>query len=331
MRSWLTFSITGILSFFLGAIAVWGIYVPSETAAVEPAHHDPDVFISVLPDPPRTAESISEIDISNPYALANSLDGYSDVEIAELWKRLRVKNDMFFTNCSACSAEAFAFNLDDSPQNEVIVRIANSIEECRYLVFGQIESDTAKYKLIGNIDHDFGRYEMPSHHFVVSNGRAYLVVRGQTVSGSGVAAYNYRLFRVKSGRLEELLEFPADGHQSTTTADPTREWSTSVSEVTPLTGGAIRIELDLTIDYTVEDYDGDGPVQGGRWTKHERAVYYKPAGDRQAYLDRSKSTVTERQLEAEYNVDSLDDEGLLRYNRTQLRRVRWKPLKQRGL
>ncbi len=157
------------------------------------------MFISVQPEPPeppRTAEPISEIDISNPYILADSLDRYNDVEIGELWKRLRVKsemNDKFFTNCSACSAEAFAFNLDDSPQNEIIVRIANSLEECRYLVFGEVESDKTKYKLIGNIDHDFGRYEMPSHHFVVSNGLAYLVVRVQTVSGSGVSAYNYRL------------------------------------------------------------------------------------------------------------------------------------------
>ncbi len=208
MRNWFSFSLIGILSFFLGAIVVWGIYARSETSPIEPVHHDPNVFISVQSESPRTAESISEIDISNPYALANSLDGYADVEMGELWKRLRVNsemNDKFFTKCSACRAEAFAFNLDDSPQNEIIVRIANSIEECRYLVFEQIESDTTKYRLIGNIDHAFGRYEMPSHHFLVSNGRAYLIVRGQTVSGSGVSAYNYRLFRVKTAGLRSCL------------------------------------------------------------------------------------------------------------------------------
>ncbi len=129
---------------------------------------------------------------------------------------------------------------------------------------------------------------------------------------------------MKNGRLEELLEFPADGHQSLSGADPARNWSVRVREVTSLTDGATRIELDLTIDYAVYDYDGDGPVRDGQWTKRERAVYFKPAGDQDAYLDRGKSTLSQHQLDAEYNIDSLDDEGLVRYNRTQVRRVGWK-------
>ena len=104
-----------------------------------------------------------------------------------------------------------------------------------------------------------------------------------------------------------------------------------LGEVTSLTDGATRIELDLTIDYAVYDYDGDGPVRDGQWTKRERAVYFKPAGDQDAYLDRGKSTLSQHQLDAEYNIDSLDDEGLVRYNRTQLRRVGWKRSKQNGL
>ncbi len=334
MRNWSTFSITGILSFVLGSVAVWWIYGHVQKASIEPPHSDPAVFVSVSPvpaDPRNSTGPVSEIDISNPYAIANAVDGSIDLDVEEVWRRLGISSEIgegFFSKCTVCSAEAFEFNLDDSPQNEIVVRIANSLEECRYLVFAEIKSNRTKYKLIGNIDHDFGRYQMPSHHFVVSKGRAYLVVRGQTVSGSGVAAYNYRLFRVKGGRLEELLEFPADGHQSLTTADPTRDWSTRVRSVTPLTNGATRIELDLMIDYALEDYDGDGPVLGGHWTKRERAVFYKPAGGRRAYVDRRKSTVTQHQIEAEYNIDSLNDIDLVRYNRSQLRYAKWKPFKR---
>jgi len=345
MRNWFSFPIAGILSFLLGISAVWVVYTGRESAPAEPTPCKPAVPASVEREPvapvlaqPETpsrptlseTESMSDIDIENPYELAYSIDGRSDLEMDALWRRLRVKSEYkdFFSTCNSCKADAFTFNLDDSPQNEVIVRIANGMEECRYLVFKQIDSDAEKYKLIANIDSNFGRYEMPSHHFVVNEGRAYLLVRVQTASGSGVATYAYRLFRVYHGRLEELLDFPADGHEAMSIFDPIREWSTRVRSITPISGGATRVELDLTINYNVEDYNGDGSIGEGRWTRRERAAYIKPAGNREARLDKRSSTVTEHQIESEFNIDSLDNNDLARYNRAQLRRIGWKPPKK---
>lgn len=331
MRSWFSFSVVGIVSFFVGVVAVWVISTSPEPATIEPARCPTIVSVPVEPEPapsPSASKSLSDIDVTDPYTLAHSLDGQMSVEMDELWSRLGVRSEIgeaFFSFCHGCKAEVISFNLDDTPQNEVIVRIANTMEECRYLVFKQVDSDPVKYKLICHIDHDFGRYEMPSHHFVVSEGRPYLVIRGQTASGSGVATYNYRLFRLNRERLEELVEYPADGHQAMTTLDPIREWSTRVRNVTSLSDGTTRIELDLTLNYLVEDYDGSGPVRGGHWTKHARAVYIKPSGKRKAYLDKRSSTVTQHQIESEYNIDFLDDNDLARYNRSQLRRLGWKP------
>ena len=293
------------------------------TASVEPQQPEPPAPLEVKP--------ISEIDITNPYEIAYSINGASDVPIDELWLRLKVRSEYkdFFSSCNGCKAEAFTFNLDDSPENEVIVRIANGMEECRYLVFKEVESERVEYKLIGSIDSNFGRYEMPSHHFIVCEGRSYLVIRVQTASGSGVSTFDYRLFQVDKGRLSELLEFPSDGHQAMTIFDPIRKWSTRIRSVTSLPNRSTRIEIDMMINYKVVDYKGDGSIGEGSWTRCERAVYLRPAGHREAHLDRRSSTVTQRQIESEFNIDSMDYNDLARYNHAQLRRIGWKPPKTR--
>jgi hypothetical protein len=335
MKLWHVHIFVAFITFTVGLAGAWLFLRPQPTRAVQCLESLPQAeanpAASETESTTASKRTAADIDIKNPYSIAVSLDGMPDVEVGELWERLGIvktyqgyngqqSDGAFFTNCPRCRAEAFEFDMDGDAENEVIVRVANGIEECRYLVFKKDRSKEG-YKLAGHFDHDFGRYQMPVHHFVLSRGKAYMVVRVQAASGSGVAAYMASILVLRNGRLIELMSFPSDGHQAMLATLPSREYGGRVLDISEV-DRRTRIELGLTVKYEVY---GQNDTVTGRWTKHAKAVYIKPHGAREAYLDTADSTISQKQIDAEYNIDSLSDEDLVRYNRSQLRAAGWKP------
>lgn len=264
----------------------------------------------------------------SPYDIESFIYNNPQADLNILWQKLGItgkfnslpdweKNESFLETCTSCEAETFNYNLDDEPGDEVLLRIAdNSQESCRYLLFKRIDSAGNSWKLFGFTDHDFGRYQMPQHSFLLSGGKSFLIVQVQVQSGSGVAQYNDRLFNVQKGKLIELIDYTADGHQSEFGYQ--REFSGRVSDC-KIENGKAQIEIEFTVNYT--GWDEKSGSDFLLWSKNQKAVYVKSLNSKQKILDSAKSNITQKEIDTIYNVDSSTDEDILKYNFEVLQKI----------
>jgi hypothetical protein len=272
----------------------------------------------------------TELKSLSPYDIESYIYNNPQSDINNVWQKLNIsekfnslpnweKNESFLGVCNSCEAETFQYNLDDEPGDEVLLRIAdNSQESCRYLLFKHINSENDSWKLLGFIDHDFGRYQMPQHSFLLSGGKSFLVVQVQTQSGTGVAHYTDRLFAVHKEKLIELLDYPADGHQSLLAYQGNREFSGRVSDC-KIENGKAQIEIEFRVNYS--GWDGKTNSDFLLWNKIQKAVYTKSLNSKRKKLDSSKSDITQEEIDTIYNIDSSTDEDVLKYNFEQLKTI----------
>jgi hypothetical protein len=297
----------------------------------EPPAKIPDESIYVEPD-------FNGLDVTKPYEIKNFINTYSTYDITPLWRKLRINGKFhglpgwkpdgdFLSSCSDCKAEVSEFQLDDRPGKEILLRISDDMSEsCRYLVFTPKRSRN-RYRLVGFVDHSFGRYLMPEHRFVIGGGRSYLVIKVQTVSGSGVAMYFSRMFQMKEGKLVEILTYPSEGHQDMAISDPTnREFVGRVASLTSVHRKP-AIKIDLSVRYVTWD-DKRGDIE--LWNKNQSAVFVE--SKRSKYqLDPKASNITLAELKSVYDVDTLTYEDFCIYNHNEIRatfrRIGWKPTK----
>lgn len=284
--------------------------------------------VSAVSETPKPTEPES----LSPYDIESFINNNPQAELENIWQKLNIsgkfnslpdweKNESFLGICSGCVAETFNYDLDDEPGGEVFLRIPdNSQESCRYLIFKYIEakSKNDSWKLIGFIDHDFGRYRMPQHSFLLSGGKSFLVVTVQTQSGSGVAHYTDRLFTLHQGKLIEFLDYPADGHQSNLSYQGVREFSGRVSNC-KIGNKTAQIEVEFTVNYSSWDEKTNSDFL--LWSKKQKAVYIKSLNSKQKKLDSSKSDLTQKEIDTIYNIDTSTDEDILKYNFEELKTI----------
>jgi hypothetical protein len=283
-------------------------------------------------DPYSVPKDPNKVDITDPSDLQVFIDRQESVDTATIWERLGIddqfnglqgwdKPKSFLTVCNYCQADIYRFDLDERPGDEMLLRVASGLEECRYLLFkedGVNQNSLPKYRLIGTVDHSFGRYEMPEHYFVVGGGRVFLAVKVQTQSGSGVAMYVDRLFTVVKDRLVEVLDFPHRGHQEMWWNHLTmgREFNGRVADIRRF-GDSYTIEIGLNVAY--DKWDN---VSVPMWTKKQKATYRWSVGTKGAVLVPELSTVSNRELESVYEVDDLSDNEFENFNRQEIRKYR---------
>ena len=260
----------------------------------------------------------------SPYDIRFFINDHPRANLARLWEVLGVYADHsieqetngidFFASCGSCQAEAFEYNLDGEPGNEVLLRIGRVEAVARYLIF-RWQADG--WKLIGHID-ALGKYRSPQHTIVLSGGLTWLTIQSQGATGSGVATFVDRVFLVKDGRLVEAFRYIADGSQSGTGYETAREFNASVRSCT-LAGDVVTAEIDYSVMYSVADFrnPADNVVL---FAKHQRATITKRLRSHEQF-DRKRSSLSERELDAVYNIDSLSDEDFLKYNYKDLTQI----------
>ena len=265
----------------------------------------------------------------SPYDIKFFINDRPRVNLTRLWEVLGIYADHsieqetngldFFTDCGSCQAEDFEYNLDGEPGNEVLLRIGRVEAVARYLIF-RWQADG--WKLIGHID-ALGKYREPQHTIVLSGGLTWLTIQSQGATGSGVATFVDRVFLVRDGRLVEAFRYLSDGSQSGgsrsgTSYEADREFNASVRSCT-LTGDVVTAEIDYSVRYTIADFHN--PAENIiLFAKHQRATITKRLG-RHEQFDRKRSSLSERELDAVYNIDSLSDEDFLKYNYKELTQI----------
>src|SRR5262245_42122606 len=157
------------------------------------------------------------------------------VDLKPFWNTLGIESDgegAIFNVCeSSCEAHTFNLQLDDNPDREVLLKITKSFNFCRFLLFKKMSSHHDKnnrWKFLGYIDHE-NRYALARHTVVHSNSKHWLIIRGQTGSGTGYAAYADTWYEVSEKGIKSVLEYPAEVEENPFPEGLSRELRTKVA------------------------------------------------------------------------------------------------------
>ncbi|HEV8366815.1 MAG TPA: hypothetical protein VGQ39_02595 [Pyrinomonadaceae bacterium] len=138
-----------------------------------------------------------------PYEIEWFIDNHPSANLGRLWQRLSVKSSHpeasgDFTCYDRCTAEIFYYDLDKEPGDEILLRVGDEhAQNWRYLVFKLIPN--YGWTPLGSID-VLDRYEPARHIVLLNEGKPYLILTQQAVTGSGIALYENHIYQVKQKR-----------------------------------------------------------------------------------------------------------------------------------
>ena len=314
MNRWLLRSTVALLSLAIGVTASLGVRSLIRPRPVQPACPPPEVQSSKVDAAHEALPGYPDESDLSPSQIEYFIDNNPEANLAKLWKRLGRNarsethlND--FTLCISCNAESFEYDLDGEPGDETILKISQPFAEAfRYLIFKYEGGKDRKWKVIGDVD-QWGKYKDSRHMVVLGNGRPLLLIEGQGASGSGVSLYINHLFLVSPGGIEEILSFPADGHQSN--AEGYRDFTGQLVSYSIRAG---RIELTLRFHVSYGFYSAGDSEE--LFSKTQAAVY--SGSINKLTLQTHRSTISEREIERIYNIDSMTENDFLKYNYDEL-------------
>ena len=266
----------------------------------------------------------------SPYDIRNFIDGKTQLDLTTTWYLLQIRTINlsrsdgfdpakypFLQNCYDCEAEAFEYELDGQPGVEILLKISDAIgRSSRYLIFGLGDEGWGEWKLLGHIDSENDKYRSSQHKVFIGGGKSWLTISSQGASGTGVATYYDRVFLVNRSGVHEVLSYKLEGHQSSWPDNDSREFFGQLVSC-ELEGELVTAEIALVVQYFGEDYlgEGDGILL---WEKRQKAFFTNRLGHSQQVFDKTRSTLSERELEEVYNIDSLSEEGYFEYNLQEL-------------
>lgn len=159
---------------------------------------------------------------------------------------------------------------------------------------------------------------MPQHSVVVSGGKTWLLVEVQDGSGSGYAHYSYRLFKVESSRVKELLSFPSEGYLSSCLPFPVQEFSSRIVNC-----NESEVITTVEVEFSTAYYDDLDTSKTSEllWAKNQKEVYTGDTARGRLRLDASKSDMSEQEMDDIYESDPLSSENFLKYNFPQLTKI----------
>jgi len=287
-------------------------------------------------NPNDTERTKTQVRSLSPYDIASFITDNPQADLRQIWAQLGIKKpnfgdssdkeeeqnqqtDRFLTKCNNCAVETFVYDLIGEPGREFLLRVSDrAAESCRYLVFNRLnDRSKADWRLLGYIDHGFGRYRMPEHFIVNSGGKNWLVVKVQQGSGSAFAVYWDRLFQVESDSIKEILRVPSEGHLSTSGSYPTNEFTTKIVDCA-VNNSVTTVHLEFSVSYSAFTASGEEVLL---WNKKQTAFYRRDSTTNQVALDRSNSDLPEEEIAAIYVRDWLSDDDFIKYNKEELTEI----------
>jgi hypothetical protein len=260
-------------------------------------------FGHAIGQPIQTSTTSGPSDSISPIELARSINharrAQTSVELADTWRKLGVEAGSFEVCGSDCEAKVFRYELSSHTGAEVVLKLTQSFDICRYLVFGQAKD--GGWKFLGHVDHDFNKYEMARQRIATVNGKSFLVVRGQEGSGSGYALYAETWYEVSDDGVKPVLSYPSDGH--------TYPWPAGLARSFKATNIPTTDREHLTVQYTVSydtaGYNGENLKLD--FVNRHRASYTWDAASGKFVLDPSQSNISSAEVAAIANIESEEE------------------------
>lgn len=251
------------------------------------------------------------------------INKHPGADLTKMWRAVGIKDNdgpHSVARCGGCAAETFFYDLDDEPENaEALLKVFDrTSESARFVVLKEVRRD--HWRALGHAD-VWGKYIEPHHMMLLSDGKPWLVIRGQGASGSGVALYIDYIYQVIGGRWRLVAGFAGEGYQSGMPDGPTRTFSARPVSCEVRDGRSI-VELDLYVGYSFYDPDADRDHSYRHlFSKRQRATVVRRLGADSDSVDPGRSNLSQREFDEVYYVDSLDYEDLVKYNFDELSRI----------
>ncbi len=336
MKSFITKLFVALLTFAIGvAVSMsWGFQQAPLSFDHSPTPAAKTVSIrEIIPPEIRSADILDLPDSLDPYSIKRYIDEHHSIDAGLLWQKLGIRAEMqtvysrigfdpldiesaIFESCGNSTAEISRLELDGNPGKEVLLKVYQGWGLTRYLIFKSVKvGKSVSWKLLGHADHDFARYYMPHHRVVKMDGKIWLVVTGQGISGTCVSLSYDRWYEVDAEGVREVLSLPAKGHECTTTGYPEREFSSRVLEYRRNKKDE-RITVLFSIRQGAEMRSGPQINLG---TRKQNAVYILRQGAFE--LEESSSEITLEDIRTAYNVGTFGDEDFLKFNFANLKKI----------
>ena len=181
-------------------------------------------------------------------------------------------------------------------------------EPSRYLIFKYVGDN---WRLLGYID-AWSKYRSSQHKIIVSRGFTWLAIENQGASGSGVASYFDEVYLVTPKRVIKAFSYMSEGSQYGGPNSTNREFSGRVLDCS-ISNSVVTAEIEYSVTYVSRDLI--------LFTKKQKAVFSKGVGDQRERFDGARSNLSNEELEAVYNIDTLSDEDFLKYNYEELSQI----------
>jgi hypothetical protein len=308
---------------------------PSDTSHPDASQaRDPDRQLSSADSTSNTGNSASpilrfgarELTSISPYRLAgiinqNKANWYKhqiseELNLEPIWNSLKIPAEDLHRCQADCESRTFPVALTGSTGKEVLLKITNSYF-CRYLIFRptRVRVRSRKpWRFLGYIDHENNKYEMSWHRTVANGNKHWLVIRGQTGSGTGFSSYEDTWYQVSGRGIKEVLEYTARAHIAQwpkgigwdlNSTIITRDTSTAMSV-------AVRFRASFSgLNYATRRY----PFLFSRSV----TVLFKWDSSRQRFTFVPSSNPISRTIfESIYQGDKWSDEAFVKFNFSQL-------------
>jgi hypothetical protein len=230
------------------------------------------------------------------------------VDLGFTWNRLGIDPGPFAGCSGDCEAKIYRHELDSTPGKEIILKLMQSYNFCRYLIFARARTNSrarSKWKLLGYIDHDFNRYKMSSHRIVRASGTNWLVIRGQEGSGSGFSLYGETWYQVSDKGVRATLSYPFAGNTDPWPIGLGRQFKARVF----ISRNSIRRSNEIliryrvtysTLDYIKNDFK--------KLFANEHHAYYGWSKRSHTFVfDRKRSDITEDEINAIAGIETEDE------------------------
>lgn len=253
----------------------------------------------------------------SPYEIKKFVNANKQADLNPIWNFYGIKAEPFERynqRYVSYEAEIYPVALDTDSFDDLLLRVWYG-ETYRYLVFKGLTDtggESGSWKYLGYVDVDAQKYAPPEHRVVIGENQTWLVLKELWGRGTGVVRYGEQWYEINGEELKAVLGYPVTGHQFSRCGNLGRDFDSKVTDHGSIKG-IYTVNLQFSVSYSL-DTCGNPPQSIPLFSKLQKASYVWTPKASDFVLDKSNSELSEEEIEAVYNFDSLGGEDFVEYN-----------------
>lgn len=276
-----------------------------------------DVFVpNVRPTPTVEALKDEELPFS-PFEIRKLIENKKRVDISALWERIGLDADVF-TSVSEFEFDAATVLIDGDNLNDSVLNVWSGVLAKSRLVLLRRQAvfnlPQDEWKLIGYVDIADQQYGPSEYQIVNGKPMKWLVVKELTGRGTGVSTYEDRWYEIKPGALKSLLNYVSRGHDINNQLGD-RTFSAKMTAFN---------DKEIAVEYTVEwtsIFFEELPDYKDAISQSKKAYYTWDNLKGQFVYNKSKSEISEQEIEEVYSFDTINDDLYFKYTFPNLKEI----------